>query len=212
MFIFEKMKKYRIAVVDDHTILLDGLRWLISQFNFVEVVKAYTSGPLLIQDILAGTSYNLVVTDLQMPEFSGHELIDWLKQNSPETKILVMTMFDSPFVFKKVMASRADGFFVKNGDGDKLELAMLTILDGGSYFPEETSLFQEHQDTYNAVLTKRESEILKHIAHDKSSKKIAEELFISEDTVLTHRKNIMQKLKIHSTAGLVAFALKNNMV
>lgn len=206
------MKKYRIAVVDDHTILLDGLRWLISQFNFVDEVKAYTNGPSLIQDILDGTSYHLVVTDLQMPEFSGHELIDWLKQNSAETKILVMTMFDSPFVFRKVMASKADGFFVKNGDGSKLELAMLTILDGGSYFPEEAALFQQEQETPNAVLTKRESEILKHIAHDKSSKKIAEELFISEDTVLTHRKNIMQKLKIHSTAGLVAFALKNNMV
>lgn len=206
------MKKYRIAVVDDHTILLDGLRWLISQFNFVDEVKAYTNGPSLIQDILDGTSYHLVVTDLQMPEFSGHELIDWLKLNSAETKILVMTMFDSPFVFRKVMASKADGFFVKNGDGSKLELAMLTILDGGSYFPEEAALFQQEQETPNAVLTKRESEILKHIAHDKSSKKIAEELFISEDTVLTHRKNIMQKLKIHSTAGLVAFALKNNMV
>ncbi len=204
-------KMYHIAVVDDHTILLDGMRWVISQLNFVSSVKAYSDPHLLLDDLKKGMALDLVITDLQMPELSGHELIHILKKDHPELKILVMTMFDSPFVFRKVLSSQADGFFVKNGDGELLSSAMLTILDGGSYFPEEMHNFEGLASNLAVELTKRETEILGLIASEKSSKMIAEELYISEDTVLTHRKNIMQKLKIHSTAGLVSFALKNNL-
>jgi len=205
-------KMYHIAVVDDHTILLDGLRWVVSQLKFVESVTAYSDPRLLLEALKAGKNVDLVITDLQMPELSGHELIILLKKDFPTVKILVMTMFDSPFVFRKVLSSQADGFFVKNGDGERLSSAMLTILDGGSYFPDELSGYEGLDSTLVVELTKRETEILGLIASEKSSKMIAEELYISEDTVLTHRKNIMQKLKIHSTAGLVSFALKNNLV
>ncbi len=203
---------YQIAVVDDHTILLDGLRWVISQLPFAETVTAYSEPKDLLSDLKKGKKLDLVVTDLQMPEFSGYELIDCLKKDYPSVKILVMTMFDSPFVYRKILSSRADGFFVKNGDGGKLAAAMLAILDGGSYFPEEVLTLQGETNGLHVELTKRETEILQLIACEKSSKMIAEGLFISEDTVLTHRKNIMQKLNIHSTAGLVSFAIKNNMV
>jgi len=202
---------YHIAVVDDHTILLDGLRWVVSQLSFVESVTAYSDPKLLLEALHAGKNVDLVITDLQMPELSGHELIVLLKKDFPAIKILVMTMFDSPFVFRKVLSSQADGFFVKNGDGERLSSAMLTILDGGSYFPEGLNGFESLDVALTVELTKRETEILGLIASEKSSKMIAEELYISEDTVLTHRKNIMQKLKIHSTAGLVSFALKNNL-
>lgn len=204
-------KMYHIAVVDDHTILLDGLRWVVSQLSFVESVTAYSDPRQLLDALNAGKKVDLVITDLQMPELSGHELITLIKKDHSAIKILVMTMFDSPFVFRKVLASQADGFFVKNGDGERLSSAMLTILDGGSYFPVELNGFEGTDSPSTAELTKRETEILGLIASEKSSKMIAEELYISEDTVLTHRKNIMQKLKIHSTAGLVSFALKNNL-
>lgn len=204
-------KMYHIAVVDDHTILLDGMRWVISQLSFVESVKAYSDPNGLLEALKSGENIDLVITDLQMPELSGHELISILKKEYPQVKILVMTMFDSPFVFRKVLSSQADGFFVKNGDGELLSRAMLAILDGGSYFPEELHGFETLDNSVAVELTKRETEILGLIASEKSSKMIAEELYISEDTVLTHRKNIMQKLKIHSTAGLVSFALKNNL-
>ncbi len=202
---------YHIAVVDDHTILLDGLRWVVSQLPFVESVSAYSDARLLVEALNQGVKVDLVITDLQMPDLSGHELISILKKEHPDIKILVMTMFDSPFVLRKVLTSQADGFFVKNGDGERLSSAMLTILDGGSYFPEEITNYEGLEAPTVVELTKRETEILGLIASEKSSKMIAEELYISEDTVLTHRKNIMQKLKIHSTAGLVSFALKNNL-
>lgn len=202
---------YKIAVVDDHTILLDGLRWVVSQLDFVQSVDAYSDPNALLLDLKKGKAVDLVVTDLQMPEMSGHELIEQLKKDYPAVKIMVMTMFDSPFVLNKVVNSKADGYFVKNGDGSQLANAMLTILDGGSYFPEEIADMHTDGNWSGAELTKRETEILNLIATEKSSKMIAETLFISEDTVLTHRKNIMQKLRIHSVAGLVNFALKNNI-
>jgi len=203
---------YSIAVVDDHLILLDGLKWVISQYDFITNVSAFSSAEQLLKVLDAGEQFDAIVTDLQMPGTNGHELITHLNQHYPGLKILVMTMFDSPFVIRKVMQSNANGFFIKQGDQLKLEEALLAVLGGGSYWPKEMQEIEQINALGQIKLTKRETEIVSLIAHELSTKTIALQLFISEDTVLTHRKNIMSKLGIHSSAGLVAFAIKNNLM
>lgn len=200
----------KIAIVDDHLILLDGLKWVVSHYEFVEQVDAFSSAESLISALESGNEYELVITDLQMPGFNGHELIDFLTKNYPQTKILVMTMFDSPYVIKKVMESPAHGFFVKQGDQTALETALKAVLKGEHYWPDEMIELADVKMADQVKLTRRENEILSLIANEHNTRSIAEQLYISEETVLTHRKNIMGKLGIHSTAGLVAFALKNN--
>lgn len=201
-----------IAIVDDHHILLDGLKWVISQYDFVDKVSAFTSAEDLISALEAGEKFDTIVTDLQMPGMNGHDLINYLNQYYGDIKILVMTMFDSPFVIRKVMQSSANGFFIKQGDQSTLKEALQAVLNGKQYWPKEMSEIQSIQKGEHVHLTKRESEIVGLIAQEFSTKTIALQLFISEDTVLTHRKNIMSKLGIHSSAALVAFAIKNNMM
>lgn len=200
-----------IAIVDDHAILLDGLKWVISQYDFVDAVSAYSSASELLDALHKGEHIDLVVTDLQMPLMSGHVLIQELRTKYPKIKILVMTMFDSAYVVQQVKASTADGFFVKQGDQQELERALRTVLSGAPYWSAEVMQNNETEMAALAKLTRRETEILRLIASNYSTKKIAEQLCISEETVLTHRKNLMAKLEIHNTAGLVSFALKNNM-
>lgn len=201
-----------IAIVDDHHILLDGLKWVISQYDFVDQVSAFSSAEQLIEALDAGEQFEAIVTDLQMPGMNGHDLIAHLNLNFPDIKILVMTMFDSPFVIRKVMQSKANGFFIKQGDQSTLEEALRAVLRGESYWPKEMAEIEQIKAVEQVNLTKRESEIIGLIGQELTSKMIAQQLFISEDTVLTHRKNIMSKLGIHSSAGLVAFALKNNLM
>lgn len=200
-----------IAIVDDHAILLDGLKWVISQYYFVDHVLAFGSAHELLDSLEQGTEVDLVVTDLQMPEISGHSLIGELRGRYPYIRILVMTMFDSAYVVQQVQSSAADGFFVKQGDQLELENALKTVLAGGQYWPADVMENNESEMATLAKLTRRETEILRLIANNLSTKTIAEQLYISEETVLTHRKNMMAKLEIHNTAGLVSFALKNNM-
>lgn len=201
---------HRIAIVDDHTILLDGLKWVVSQFDFVSHVDAFSSADQLLAALATGNNYDVVITDLQMPNINGHELISILNKSYPAIKILVMTMFDGPYVIQKVMNTQANGFFIKQGDQSNLELALSTVLAGGNYWPAEMIALDETRNLKRIVLTNRETEILELIIKEMSTRMIAEQLFISEETVLTHRKNMMNKLDIHSTAGLVAFGLKNN--
>lgn len=201
-----------IAIVDDHHILLDGLKWVISQYDFVDEVAAFSSAEQLLEALDAGEQFDTIVTDLQMPGMNGHDLIAYLNQKYPDLKILVMTMFDSPFVIRKVMQSKANGFFIKQGDQSTLEEALRAVINGDSYWPKEMAEIEQIKAVEHVHLTKRESEIISLIGHEHSTKMIAQQLFISEDTVLTHRKNIMSKLGIHSSAGLVAFAIKNNLM
>lgn len=202
---------HSIALVDDHHILLDGLKWVISQYDFVSKVNAYQSPKDLINDLEKGETFDLVVTDLQMPDMSGYQLIDTLRGQFPKVRILVMTMFNSAFVLQQIQAGKADGFFIKQGDQSELELALRTVLSGKTYWPADVIENAEEELATLSKLTKRETEILRLIAQNLNTKLIAQQLYISEDTVLTHRKNLMAKLEIHNTAGLVAFALKNHM-
>lgn len=202
---------HSIALVDDHHILLDGLKWVISQYDFISKVNAYQSPKDLINDLEKGETFDLVVTDLQMPEMSGYQLIDTLRSQFPEVRILVMTMFNSAFVLQQIQLGKADGFFIKQGDQTELELALRTVLSGKTYWPADVIENAEEELATLSKLTKRETEILRLIAQNLNTKLIAQQLYISEDTVLTHRKNLMAKLEIHNTAGLVAFALKNHM-
>lgn len=172
---------------------------------------AFGSARELLEALEAGAHIDLVVTDLQMPDISGQSLIAELRNHHPDIKVLVMTMFDSAYVVQQVQSSSANGFFVKQGDQQELETALKTVLEGGQYWPAEVIENHESELATLARLTRRETEILRLIANNLSTKIIAEQLFISEETVLTHRKNLMAKLEIHSTAGLVSFALKNNM-
>jgi len=204
-------QQYRIALVDDHRILLDGLQWVIGQFPFVEQVSAFSGGNELLQAMgeSENSGYDLIITDIRMSPMGGIELLEKIKETNPRQKVLIMTMFDSMHLVREAYLKGAQGFFMKEGNQQKLEEVLHKLLRGGTHWPEvPTAKNTEDLPTF----TRREKEVLALIAQDRSSKEIAVLLKLSVETVSTHRRNILEKTGLHSSAALVSYAMKHNLL
>jgi DNA-binding NarL/FixJ family response regulator len=148
-----------------------------------------------------------------------------LKKVSDQTRVLVMTMFDDPRMVKAAFKAGADGYMLKSGTQAELFRAIETVMEGHTYLSSGVAMDKPHsnsQDTSSGFLdkqfagkyglTRREIEIMQHIGQALSNKEIAEQLFISDQTVSVHRKNIMRKLRVNSTASLIKIAFEHHLV
>jgi len=200
---------YRIALVDDHRILLDGLQWIIGQFSFVEQVEAFSDGEALLNALNTDQHFDLIITDIRMSPMDGLELLEQIKAQNPLQKVLIMTMFDSMHLLRDAYVKGASGFFMKDGDQKHLKEVVCKLLLGGIHWPKEPNA-QRTADLPN--FTRREREVLSLIAQDFSSKEIASKLSLSVETVSTHRRNILEKAGLHSSAALVSYAMKHQLL
>jgi len=217
------MKNIKILIADDHEVVRDGLKNILLTLGNISVVGEVANG----ED--AVNQYNtlkpdLVIMDISMPGMNGIEATRIIKENDPEAKILVLTMHDNQEYLNQIIRSGAKGFVLKNTDKDELLQAVKTVAAGENFFSKDISKLTidnyirsakdtEKSETYKEVpLTKREIEILKFIAEGHSNQEIANKLFISYNTVDTHRKNIMHKLSIKNTAGLVRYAIEKGLI
>ena len=208
---------YRIILADDHVILRQGLKKIIEGRPDMEVVGEAGDGLELLR-LVKQLSPQLVILDISMPNLRGIEAIREIKAVYPEAKTLILTMHkDSDYLYQGISAG-ADGYLLKEEADTELFSAIESIRRGGNYISACLSevtqkdwiqMCRWKQDLPSTEsLTTREKEILKLIAEGKSSKEIAELLFISFRTVERHRSNIMEKLKIKKTADLVRYALQ----
>ena len=214
-------KKIRIVLVEDHTILREGLRALLSADPKFEVVGEADDGRQALRrvDKLAP---DLVVMDLSMPRMTGMDAIREIKRRRPATKIIALTVHKAEEYLRTTLQAGADGYVLKDATHVELLLAIQNVLKGKTYLSPSVSdtviegYLQGKENQIPSprlgVLSPREREILKLIAEGYKNKEIADDLFISLKTVEKHRANLMKKLDLHNAAALTTFAIEQGLV
>jgi DNA-binding NarL/FixJ family response regulator len=207
----------RIAILDDHQIVIDGLRLLLENHSHFEIVGQFNRGQELL-DALAVLKADIVITDILMPEMDGLEVAMRLKDQFPDIKVIALSMNgEGPLAEKMIEQAEVAGYVLKTTNKSELTEAIESVYAGDTFYAKEildelSSFRKIKQENESINLTIREIEIIQCIASDITNKQIADQLFISERTVETHRKNIFRKTNIHSAVGLVEFARKRKLI
>lgn len=214
------MSKIRIVVVDDHHILLDGLKALLQKQKDMEVVGLYSTGAQLFDDI-PNTNPDLALVDINMPDMNGQELTVKIKEFYPSLPVITLSMYDDAAHIMEMIEAGVSGYLLKNVNDKELLDAIRAVVVGKMYFSSEvsetiTSMVVRQQKKAEQPeeprLTEREVEILKLISEEMSNAEIAGTLFISERTVETHRKNMLRKTNNKTIVGLLKYALERQII
>ncbi len=214
-------QRCRIVIAEDHTILREGLRSLLSSDPNFDIIGEAQDGREAIQCVETFKP-DLILMDLSMPRMSGLDAIREIKRRFKETKILVLTVHKAEEYILATFKAGADGYLLKDSTHAELVMAVKKVLSGKPYISPEISErviegYLEGRKTLKPctsweTLTQREREILKLIAEGYKSKEIAEDLCISVKTVEKHRANLMEKLDLHNVQALTAFAIEKGLV
>lgn len=218
-----KNKEINLVLLDDHKVVVDGICSLLSDDSSIVVKEVFTNGKDALQYIeqsqKSGTPIHVVVADLRMPgSMSGLEFTTQLRSLSPTVKVLILSMSIAPEDISAAIRMGVSGYLSKNQDVHDIRKAILEIMrDNRPYYSQEIlQSFAESMDRQPVEeirqLTPRELEILKLIAQEFTTSEIANQLFISEATVDTHRRNMIQKLRAKSIVGLANFAIRHGLV
>jgi len=208
------MPPIRILLVDDHQIVLDGLRSLLDHDPSFDVMGTF-SDPEKALAYISVQPPDILLTDYSMPRMTGLEFIKKVKALNPEIKSVLLSMHDESSIVKEALKQGVNGFLLKNIQQVELKEALRKIFTGLMYVSAEitTQLLHHHiVDEGESKLTERELEILILITKEFSNKQIADKLNISERTVETHRKNIFRKTGTTSLVGLIKYAFANKIV
>lgn len=212
----------KICLVDDHELLLRGLATVIeSQEDFL-VVKTCQSGTELLDFANQHEPIDLLILDINLPDFDSEELLIRIRKIVPDLPIIYLTILRGSRMFHRLRKHNFQGYLLKDTSYDILFEAIRTVAKGGCYYSDDIDLnFSKdesiHESSYinkssAIVLSNREKEILKLICEEYSSSQIAEKLFVSVSTVDTHRQNMMIKLGVSNTVGLVKYAFTYHLV
>jgi DNA-binding NarL/FixJ family response regulator len=211
------VKDYQIVLADDHAMLREGIKKIINGSKGMKVVGEASDGVMLLA-LLKRSTPDMVILDVSMPKLRGIEAAQAIRKQFPEVAILILSMHKSREYLQKALAAGARGYVVKEDSGNELIHAIQTIRSGGSYLSpmmmkeladDPVGIFRNKARLATDPLTTREREVLSLIADGKTSKEIAQLLFISIHTVNNHRKNIRHKLAIRKNTDLVKYALKH---
>lgn len=204
----------RIFLTDDHAMLLGGLIKILSAEDDFEVVGSAGSVRDTI-DALTRKKVDLLITDYNLPDDDGLALVRRVKVKYPSLKIIVLSMHDEAHLIKEILKEGIDGYILKKDSHEELVRAVRAVQNGKVYLSSDVnSMLMKglHSNEEQKLLTDREREILKLISKEYSNREMAEELFISERTVETHRKNIFRKTGTNNLVGLIKFAYANNLI
>lgn len=215
------MSQIKILIADDHELVRSGLRSLLRGTRGFFVIAEAPNGKDAVR-LAASHKPDVAILDISMPVLNGVEAARLIKRNNPATKILILTIHESEEYVQRLIQAGADGYVLKNADKKELRTAVRAVMDGKSFISPSVAKLIVTEFTKRArgrtssrpgdVLTPRETEVLRLIARSKTNKEIAARLFLSVRTVNTHRTNIMQKLDIHETAGLVRYAIQIGLI
>ncbi|MFO0355498.1 MAG: response regulator [Sphingobacteriaceae bacterium] len=212
-------EKTNILLVDDHQLIIDGLKSMLKDDKRYLVSGEAVNGQHAVDVIMANpTKFQLVITDISMPLLSGIEFCKIIKTQFPHIKVLILSMHNSITLVKDAISAEADGYMLKNTGQEEFLNAIERILNHGAYFSQDILpiiLNQYNKGNTNqakSALTQREKEVLELIVQEYTSKEIADKLNISKQTVDTHRLNIMQKTDCKTLVGLMKYAIQSGYV
>jgi len=209
-----------IALVDDHALLRNGLANVINTFNDYKVVIEADNGRQFIDLLEKNNIPEIVLLDITMPEMDGFATAQWIKNNSPEIKVLVLSMMDDDNAIIKMLQYGARGYILKDSKPDVLKTALREVVEKGFFFNDLVSgklvhlisKGEEQQKVQSINLSEKETEFLKWCCTEKSYKEVADVMNISTRAVETLRSNLFEKLETLSRVGLVMYAIKNGIV
>jgi DNA-binding NarL/FixJ family response regulator len=213
-------KMIRTLLVDDHTVVTYGLRLLLQDVPDISIIGEARNGQEAL-DILVKNSADVVLMDIEMPVMDGIKCTGLMQQRFPEIKVIAISIYaDYPHVQAMIKAG-AKGYLLKNCGKQELEQCIRKVHGGGTFFSDDLTdtllsgmqgKTTKKDGQYLPSLSRREKEILRHILDEATTGEIAEKLFISIGTVETHRHNMMNKLGVRNTAGLVRMAITHDLV
>ncbi|MCF8366159.1 MAG: response regulator transcription factor [Bacteroidales bacterium] len=217
----KEKNKIKILVVDDHKIIRDGIMALLQRVTEFDIVGEAENGQIALT-LVGRINPDIVIMDINMPIMDGIEATKQITEKHPDVKVLVLTMTNEQEHIKNMIDAGARGYILKNSGEEELVSAITTILDGGNYFSDEVkdAIMQNmvQRKTKNEKisgepipLTRREKDVLNLIVHEFTNYEIADKLFISVRTVDAHRRNLLEKTGARNTAGLVKFAIGNQL-
>lgn len=215
------MSEIRIAIADDYKIFRDGLKVGLGQDENLTVVLEADNG----EDLLTGLKdcpAHVILMDLKMPIMDGTEATKEVRKKFPDTKVLVVTMYDDDKFIIHLMENGANGYLLKNADSEEIRKAIYAVHENGYYFNDLVNkallkrlvMKGNIKPSFNqdVELTERELEVLKLICEEKTAAEIGKELFLSPRSVEGIRQRLIEKVGVKNTAGLVMFAVKNRIV
>ena len=207
-----KTQPTRIVIVDDHPMVAEGVEAILKTYNDIQVLATLSDGQQII-DQVETLDPDVILLDLNMPGIGGLSTTEILLEKRPKTRILILSMHDSPEYISSALSHGALGYVLKDVPTDEIKLAIDAVMAGTRYLctGAQGSLEPEEGIT-REQLTNREQTILLQLAQGRSNKDVALALDISVRTVETHRKNIKRKLGISSTAGLTRYALEHGVL
>lgn len=215
------MRNINIAIADDHPMVISGLISLLAPYRHIHVVGAYPNGAALLEGLMHNCP-EVLLLDIVLPDTSGKELVTLIKERYPEMKILVVTSLDAPAMVTSLIRRGANGYLLKGAGPQLIVEAIETVYQHREFI----DIILKEQMLQNVMkyktdaspqkpepeLTQREKEIIRLIAQEFTTKEISEKLFISYRTAENHRYNLIQKLDVKNTAGLVKAAIHLGLI
>ena len=212
-------KNINVLIVDDHQIVIDGIRSLLKSSSHIHIVGEALHGKEALE-ILDKKIVDVIILDIEMPVMNGIEVTKIIKEKYTDTKVLILTMYDTPEFVQQAIEIDADGYILKNRGAEELECALQALANGEDYFGKDANKAlrsgvrrKKNRDKNEIQLTKRETEVLKLIADGKTTPQISDLLCIAPSTVETHRRNLIEKTQVeNSSKGLIKFAIENKYI
>lgn len=215
------MKSIKVFLVEDHNIVRNGIRTLLERQPDIEIAEEAETVNETLEKLRTGIQVDIILSDINMPGLSGLDLINIVKPEFPDIRIIMLTMLDHENYIKQTITAGANGYLLKNIDIEQMLFAIRHVAAGGRYICSEIvfEMLKKQLDSPTEVVTgqsvdlsQREEEVLHLIADGFTNQEIADKLFTSRRTVEGHRQNLLEKTGTKNTATLIRFAIRNSII
>jgi len=206
----------RLIITDDHPVIRDGIKTVLANNKEIVLAGCAADGAELLE-LLETKKADVILMDINMPGINGIEATKLVKKKYPDIKVISFSQYDEKRFIKQMLKNGANGYLLKNSSASEMVNAIKITHSGGMYLSEDLpNVFGEKPKRRSNYLfpnlTGREIDVLKEICREKNTTEIAETLFLSPNTVETHRANLLLKVGVKNTAGLVKWAIENEIV
>ena len=201
------LSQMKIAVIDDHDLIREGLNAILHNHGAAHV-DMYGTAMGLVEGMDSGKRYDFYIVDLELPDIDGFVLIEMIRAREENAKVIVSTVHDEIWTLRKLLAREVDGIIYKSGDGNDIVEAIRAITEGTRYYSESARRSLEYASDNTQHPSSRELEVLYQIAQGKTSREIAASMFVSENTIEAHRKALFSKIGAVNVADLIVKSIE----